>query len=313
MIEIEKPRIDVIEEGVRLGKFIVTPLEGGFGTTLGNALRRVLLSSLPGAAATAVRIEGVRHEFSTIKGVQEDVTDIVLNLKNLVVKMFNEEPEILTLHVQGEGIATAADFTTTGSVEIINPDLPIASLSEDGELFMEVTVQRGRGYITAEEHKREHEHVIGVIPIDASFSPVERVNFTVEHTRVGQVTDFDQLILDIKTNGSITPEEAVSLAARILQEHLNLFINLNKEAKEIEIMVEKEDEEKDKILETTIEELELSVRSSNCLKRAGINTVEELLNKTEEDLLKVRNLGKKSLEEILGKLNDLGLELKRPE
>lgn len=313
MIEIEKPRIEIIENGPNFGKFIVTPLEGGYGLTLGNALRRVLLSSLPGAAVTAVKIEGVNHEFSTIEGVHEDVTDIVLNLKGLVVRMHEDEPQKLTLHVKNKGDVTAKSFTVTGDIEIINPDLHIASLSEGADLYMEVTVERGRGYVTAEEHKREHEHVIGVIPIDASFSPVERVKFDIEHTRVGQVTDYDQLILNVETNGSVFPEEAVSLAARILQEHLGLFTDLNKETSSIEIMVEKEDEEKDKILETTIEELELSVRSSNCLKRAGINNVEDLINKTEEDLLKVRNLGNKSLEEILEKMKELGIELKKSE
>ncbi len=313
MIEIERPRIEVVESENNFGRFVVTPLERGFGITLGNALRRVLLSSLPGASVTSLKISDIRHEFATIDGVVEDVTDIVLNVKELVIKMDGDEPQVLTLNATGEGKVTAADFTSTGNLDIVNPDLHIATLSDGSELYMEVTVERGRGYVSAEEHKKEREHIIGVIPIDASFSPVERINFTVENTRVGQVTDYDRLNLDIKTNGSISPEEAVSLAARILQEHLALFTNLTMAASEMEIMVEKEEDEKDKILETTIEELELSVRSSNCLKRAGINTVEQLLNKTEEDLMKVRNLGKKSLDEIREKLEKLDLSLRQPE
>lgn len=313
MIEIEKPRIEVVESTPTYGKFVVTPLERGFGITLGNALRRVLLSSLPGAAVTSVKIDGIRHEFSTIPGVVEDVTDIVLNLKNLVVRTFSDEPQTLTLESTGYDKVKAEQFSSTGDVEIINPDLHIATLNEDAELLLEVTVEKKRGYVSAEEHKLEQEHVIGIIPVDASFSPVERVNFIVTDTRVGQVTDFDRLQVEVKTNGSIHPEEAVALAARILQEHLNLFIDLTQEAGQVEIMVEKEEDEKDKILETTIEELELSVRSSNCLKRAGINTVEQLTSKTEEELMKVRNLGKKSLDEIKERLENLNLSLRDSE
>lgn len=313
MIEIEKPRVENVESSDGYGKFIVTPLERGFGITLGNALRRVLLSSLPGASVSSVKIEGVRHEFSSMPGIMEDVTDVVLNLKGLVVKLHGDGAETLTLQASGEGNVTAGQFTSTGDIEIINPDLHIATLSQGASLYMEVTVEKGRGYVSAEEHKKGREHIIGVIPIDASFSPVERVNFTVEDTRVGQVTDYDKLNLEVKTNGSISPEEAVGLAARILQEHLNLFIDLTRDTSEIEILVEKEEEGKDKILETTIEELELSVRSSNCLKRAGINTVEQLTSRSEEDLMKVRNLGRKSLEEIKEKLENLDLSLKTTE
>ncbi|AZR74745.1 DNA-directed RNA polymerase subunit alpha [Anoxybacter fermentans] len=313
MIEIEKPRIEKVESTDTYGKFVITPLERGFGITLGNSLRRVLLSSLPGAAVTYVKIDGVRHEFTSIPGVVEDVTDIILNLKGLILKCYSDEPQIIRLDVSGEREVTAADFHTTGDVEILNPDHHIATLDTDGELHLEATVERGRGYLSAEEAKERKEHVIGLIPVDASFTPIRRVNFTVEDTRVGRITDFDRLILEVYTNGSVTPEEAVSLAARILQEHLALFSNLTEDIGDVEIMIEKEEEEKDKIMETTIEELELSVRSSNCLKRAGINTVEELVQKTEEDLMKVRNLGKKSLQEIKEKLAELGLSLKNSE
>lgn len=313
MIEIEKPRVEVIESGDNFGRFVVSPLERGYGITLGNSLRRVLLSSLPGAAITSVKIEGVRHEFSTIPGVIEDVTDIILNLKEVIIKMHEDEPQVLRLEASGEGPVTAGDFTSTGDLEILNPDLVIANLAEGGKINLEAKVEKGRGFILAEENQNEEQHVIGVLPIDASFSPVRRVNFRVEDTRVGQVTDFDRLILEVETDGSISPEEAVSLGGKILQEHLSLFINLTEEVGDVEIMVEKEEEEKNKILETTIEELDLSVRSSNCLKRAGINTLEELVQKTEDDLMKVRNLGKKSLEEIKEKLAELGLSLKEKE
>ncbi len=311
MIEIEKPRIEKVESTETYGKFIITPLERGFGITLGNSLRRVLLSSLPGAAVTFVKFDGVRHEFTAIPGVVEDVTDVVLNLKGVILKCYSDEPQTLRVEVSGEGIVTAGDFNVTGDVEILNPDHHIATLDTEGELRLEVTVERGRGYLSSEECKERREHIIGLIPIDASFTPIRRVNFSVENTRVGQVTDYDRLVLEITTNGSVLPDEAISLAARIFQEHLALFVNLTHDVGDVEIMIEKEEEEKDKIMETTIEELELSVRSSNCLKRAGINTVEELTQKNEEDLIKVRNLGRKSLVEIKERLKELELSFKK--
>ncbi|ACL68906.1 DNA-directed RNA polymerase subunit alpha [Halothermothrix orenii] len=313
MIEIEKPKIEKVECTDNYGKFEVAPLERGYGITLGNSLRRVLLSSLPGAAITSVKIEGVRHEFSTIPGVVEDVSEVILNLKGVVLKYKGEDIEKITLNCEGEGEVTAGDFKTSGDIEVINPDHHIATLAEGGKLQLEATVEFGRGYVTAEENKEHFDRVIGLIPIDSSFSPIERANFKVENTRVGQVTDYDRLVLEVYTNGSISPEDAISLAAKIMVEHLELFLNLTDEVTDVEIMVEKEEEEKDKILDTTIEELDLSVRSSNCLKRAGINTVGELINKTEDDLMKVRNLGKKSLQEIKEKLNELDLKLKEPE
>lgn len=313
MIEIEKPRVEIIESTDRMGIFEVAPLERGYGITLGNSLRRILLSSLPGAAITSVKIEGVRHEFSTIKGVVEDVTEIILNLKGVVLKYNGDQVEKLSLSCDREGVVTAGDFTGSANIEIINPDHPIATLESGGRLELEATVERGRGYVTAEENQEHFEKIIGLIPMDSSFSPITRANFRVENTRVGQVTDYDRLIMEVYTNGSITPEDAISLSAKIMVEHLELFINLTDEINDVEIMVEKEEEEKDRILDTTIEELELSVRSSNCLKRAGINTVGELINKSEEDLMKVRNLGKKSLEEIKGKLEELNLSLKELE
>lgn len=311
MIEIEKPRIERVESTATYGKFVVTPLERGYGITLGNSLRRILLSSLPGAAITAVKIDGVRHEFTAIPGVVEDVTDIILNLKGVILKSYSDEPQIIRLEVSGEGEVTAGDFHCPGDVEVLNPDYRIATLDSDGRIHIEATVERGRGYLSSEDAKEKKEHIIGLIPVDASFTPVRRVNFTVEDTRVGQVTDFDRLVLEVHTNGSISPDEAISLSARILQEHLSLFINLTHDVGDVEIMIEKEEEQKDKILETTIEELELSVRSSNCLKRAGINTVEELTEKSEEDLMKVRNLGRKSLQEIKERLQELSLSLKK--
>lgn len=313
MIEIEKPRVEIIESTDRMGIFEVAPLERGYGITLGNSLRRILLSSLPGAAITSVKIEGVRHEFSTIEGVVEDVTEIILNLKGVVLKYNGDQVEKLSLSCDREGVVTAGDFTGSANIEIINPDHPIATLESGGRLELEATVERGRGYVTAEENQEHFEKIIGLIPMDSSFSPITRANFRVENTRVGQVTDYDRLIMEVYTNGSITPEDAISLSAKIMVEHLELFINLTDEINDVEIMVEKEEEEKDRILDTTIEELELSVRSSNCLKRAGINTVGELINKSEEDLMKVRNLGKKSLEEIKGKLEELNLSLKELE
>lgn len=314
MIEIEKPQIDVLETNEKTGRFQISPLERGYGITLGNSLRRILLSSLPGVAVTSVKIDGVDHEFTSIPGVIEDVTDIILNIKEIVFKYDGEEEQTLNLHAEGEGAVTADQFNVSGNIEVVNKEHVIAHLAEDGELDLQVTVSKGRGYVSSEENKELLEdNVIGLIPIDSSFSPVERANFNVEDTRVGQVTDFDKLVLEVITDGSITPEDAISLAARIMQEHLELFIDLTKEVDDVEIMVEKDEEEKDKVLETTIEELELSVRSSNCLKRAGIDTVGELVEKTEDDLMKVRNLGKKSLQEIKEKVNELGLTLMDPE
>ncbi len=314
MIEIEKPRVERLESDENYGRYEISPLERGYGTTLGNSLRRILLSSLPGAALTSVKVEGVKHEFSAIPGVVEDMTDLILNLKEVVVKYSGEEETTIRLEAEGEGEVTAGDFISSGDVQVINKDHHIATLAEDGRLVLEATVHKGRGYHTAEENKDLFDNnVIGLIPIDSSYSPIERANFNIENTRVGQVTDFDRLVLEVNTNGSIHPDDAISLAAKIMVEHLELFINLTDEIEDVEIMVEVEEEEKDKILDTTIEELELSVRSSNCLKRAGINTVEELVDKTEDDLMKVRNLGKKSLQEIKDKLDELELDLKENE
>lgn len=310
MLEIEKPKIECVElsEDSTYGKFVVEPLERGYGITLGNSLRRILLSSLPGAAVTSVKIDGVLHEFSTIPGVVEDVTDIILNLKGLCIKMYTEEEKVLKIDVDQPGEVKAGDIVTDADVEILNPDLKIATIS-NGRLYMEITVAKGRGYVAADKNKKD-DHVIGMIPIDSAFSPVRRVNYTIEDTRVGQVTNYDKLTLEVWTNGSIRPDEGTSLSAKILSEYLRQFIGLTETVNDVEIMVEKEEEEKDKILEMTIEELDLSVRSYNCLKRAGINTVEELAQRTEEDMIKVRNLGRKSLEEVIHKLHELGLSLK---
>jgi len=315
VFEFEKPRIEIAEmsEDGKYGRFVLVPLERGYGTTLGNCLRRVLLSSLPGVAVSNVKIEGVLHEFSTIPGVKEDVPEIILNLKGLALKNNSDsnEPKIAYIEAEGEGEVTAADIKVDSDIEIINPDLHIATLSggPDSRLFMEMTITRGRGYVPAEKNKMIN-HAIGVIPVDSLYTPVSRVNFTVENTRVGQITDYDKLTLELWTNGTIKSDEAVSLAAKILSEHLNLFIDLSDNAKNAEIMVEKEEDQKEKVLEMSVEELDLSVRSYNCLKRAGINTVEELISRTEEEMMKVRNLGKKSLEEVLNKLAELGLSLK---
>jgi DNA-directed RNA polymerase subunit alpha len=314
MIEIEKPRVERLESDENYGRYEISPLERGYGTTLGNSLRRILLSSLPGAALTSIKVEGVKHEFSSIPGVVEDMTDLILNLKEVVVKYSGVEETTIRLEAEGEGEITAGDFVSSGDVQVVNKNHHIATLAEDGRLVLEATVHKGRGYHTAEENKDLFENnVIGLIPIDSSYSPINRANFNIENTRVGQVTDFDRLVLEVNTNGSINPDDAISLAAKIMVEHLELFINLTDEIEDVEIMVEVEEEEKDQILETTIEELELSVRSSNCLKRAGINTVEELVNKTKDDLMKVRNLGKKSLQEIKDKLDELELDLKENE
>lgn len=309
MIEIERPRIVTETLEPNYGRFVVEPLERGYGTTLGNSLRRILLSSLPGAAPTAVRIDGVLHEFSTIPGVVEDTTDIVLNLKQLLVKLHVDEPVQVRIEAHGPGEVTAGDIIAGPEVEILNPDLHIATLDEGARLYMEITLEKGRGYVPAERNKKG-EVPIGLIPMDSIFTPVPRVNYQVENTRVGQVTDYDRLILDVWTDGSVRPDEAVSLAARILSEHLRLFISLTDSSADVEIMVEKQEEEKDRLLELPIEELDLSVRSYNCLKRAGINTIEELTRKTEEDMMKVRNLGKKSLQEVKEKLANLGLSLR---
>ncbi|MBQ2867260.1 MAG: DNA-directed RNA polymerase subunit alpha [Firmicutes bacterium] len=311
MIEIEKPTIECVysDEEKNYGKFIVEPLERGYGTTLGNSLRRILLSSLPGAAVTSVKIDGILHEFSTIPGVKEDVTEIILNLKKLAVRLNNESTKRVIINAVGPKEVTAADIIADSDLEIFNPELHIATLEENATLVMEINIARGRGYVPADQNKTENMPM-AVIPIDSIYPPVRKVNFTVENTRVGQVTDYDRLILEIWTDGSIAPDEGVSIGAKIMQEHLKLFIDLTDSMDSVEIMVEKEEDQKEKALEMTIEELELSVRSFNCLKRAAINTVEELTHKTEDDMMKVRNLGKKSLDEVKHKLEELGLGLK---
>lgn len=314
MFDFEKPKIEIAEisEDKKYGKFVVEPLERGYGTTLGNSLRRIMLSSLPGSAVSQVKIDGVLHEFSTIPGVKEDVTEIIMNIKELAIKNTSDSNEAKTAYIEfeGEGVVTAADIQVDSDIEILNPDLVIATLNGgvDSKLYMELTITKGRGYVSADKNKSD-EFPIGMIAVDSIYTPVERVNLTVQNTRVGQITDYDKLTLDVFTNGTLEPDEAVSLAAKVLSEHLNLFIDLSENAKTAEVMIEKEDNEKEKVLEMNIDELELSVRSYNCLKRAGINTVEELTNRTSEDMMKVRNLGRKSLEEVLAKLKELGLEL----
>ena len=312
MIEIEKPTIECIfsNEDVNYGKFVVEPLERGYGTTLGNSLRRILLSSLPGVAVTSVKIDGILHEFSTIPGVKEDVTEIILNLKKLAIKLNGENTKRVLINSIGPKEVTAADILGDSDVEIFNPDLHIATLEENATLIMEINLARGRGYVPADMNKDENTP-ISVIPTDSIYTPVRKVNFTVQNTRVGQVTDYDKLILEIWTDGSITPSEGVSIGAKIMQEHLNLFVELTDSTENMEIMVEKEENQKEKALEMTIEELELSVRSFNCLKRAAINTVEELTHRSEEDMMKVRNLGKKSLDEVKHKLEELDLSLRQ--
>ncbi|MCS4576794.1 DNA-directed RNA polymerase subunit alpha [Staphylococcus aureus] len=311
MIEIEKPRIETIEisEDAKFGKFVVEPLERGYGTTLGNSLRRILLSSLPGAAVKYIEIEGVLHEFSAVDNVVEDVSTIIMNIKQLALKIYSEEDKTLEIDVRDEGEVTASDITHDSDVEILNPELKIATVSKGGHLKIRLVANKGRGYALAEQNNTS-DLPIGVIPVDSLYSPVERVNYTVENTRVGQSSDFDKLTLDVWTNGSITPQESVSLAAKIMTEHLNIFVGLTDEAQNAEIMIEKEDQ-KEKVLEMSIEELDLSVRSYNCLKRAGINSVQELADKSEADMMKVRNLGRKSLEEVKYKLEDLGLGLRK--
>ena len=313
--DFDSPNIEVAEisEDKRYGRFVVEPLERGYGITLGNSLRRIMLASLPGAAVSQVKIDGVLHEFSSIPGVKEDVTEIIMNLKSLSIKDSSDTDEVKKARIdfEGEGVVTAADIIVDDpDVEIMNPDQVIATLNggKDSKLYMEITISRGRGYISAEKNKNE-DLPIGVIAVDSIFTPVERVNVTVENTRVGQITDYDKLTLDVYTDATLEPDEAVSLAAKVLSEHLKLFINLSENAKNAEVMIEKEDDEKEKVLEMSIDELELSVRSYNCLKRAGINTVQELTNRTPEDMMKVRNLGRKSLDEVLAKLKELGLQL----
>ncbi len=323
MIEIYKPNIttvDLSEDG-RKGKFIVDPLERGYGITLGNSLRRVLLSSLPGVAVTSIKIDGILHEFSTVPGVREDVTEIVLNVKGITAKLHCNTPKTVVIDVVGEKEVTAGDIKQDSDIEILNPDLHIASVKENEKLYMELTFEHGRGYVSQERNKQNHAKLLGnntsaplgTIYTDSIYTPVYNVNYTVESTRVGTVNDLDKLTLEVLTNGTISAKEAVSLGAKILNEHLNLFVDLSDQAKKAEIMVEREETIKEKVLEMTIEELDMSVRSFNCLKRAGIDTVEDLTNRTEEDMIKVRNLGKKSLEEVIQRLHSLGLELKKEE
>ncbi len=317
MIEIDKPNIEIVDlstQGSRsVGKFVVEPLERGFGTTLGNGMRRVLLSSLPGYAITSVKIDGVLHEFSTIPHVKEDVTEIVLNLKNVILKIHDDAAKTLYIKASGQGEITAGDIEHSSDVEILNPELHIAYLDEGAEVIMELTADGGRGYVPCDRNKQIMDLPIGTIAIDSIYTPVLKVNYTVENTRVGQQTDLDKLILDVETDGTIPADEAVSLAAKILNDHLKLFVDLSEEVSNKEIMVEKDDDGKEKVLEMTIEELDLSVRSFNCLKRAGINTVEDLIGKSEEDMMKVRNLGRKSLDEVIAKLSSLGFGLSHEE
>ena len=311
MFDFEKPNIEIVEisEDKKFGKFVCEPLVRGYGTTLGNSLRRIMLSSLRGTAVSQVRIDGVLHEFSSIEGVKEDVTEIIMNIKNLAIKNTGviDEPKTAYIDFEGEGVITAADIKCDPDIEILNKDQHIATLS-GGKFYMELIITSGRGYVSADKNKND-DLPIGVIAVDSIYTPVERVNLLVENTRVGQVTDFNKLTLDVTTNGTLAPDEAVSLAAKILSEHLSVFVDLSEHARTAEVMIEKEEDGKEKVLEMNIDELELSVRSYNCLKRAGINTVEELCNKTPEDMMKVRNLGRKSLEEVLVKLKELGLSL----
>lgn len=314
MMEIERPRIDTanLSADGRYGKFVVEPLERGFGTTLGNSLRRVLLSSLPGVAVTSIKIDGVVHEFSTIEGVKEDVTEIVLNVKGITAKLYSDTPKTVRIEASGEGEVTAGSIQQDAELEVLNPDWHIATLADGAKLVMELTFDKGRGYVPAERNKQNAEQApLGSLPVDSIYTPVLKVNYGVENTRVGQITDYDKLTLEVWTDGTISAQEAVSLAARIMTEHLNLFVTLSQEAMDAEIMVEKDDKGKEKALEMTIEELDLSVRSFNCLKRAGINTVEDLISKSEDEMMKVRNLGHKSLEEVVAKLDSLGFKLSK--
>ena len=312
MMEIERPKIDTasLSADGRYGKFVVEPLERGFGTTLGNSLRRVLLSSLPGVAVTSIKIDGVVHEFSTIEGVKEDVTEIVLNVKGITAKLYSDTPKTVRIEASGEGEVTAGSIQQDAEIEVLNPDWHIATLADGAKLIMELVFDKGRGYVPAERNKQAAVQAsLNALPVDSIYTPVLKVNYTVENTRVGQITDYDKLTLEVWTDGTISAKEAVSLAARIMTEHLNLFVTLSQEAMDAEIMVEKDDKGKEKALEMTIEELDLSVRSFNCLKRAGINTVEDLINKSEDEMMKVRNLGRKSLEEVMAKLDSLGFTL----
>jgi len=311
MIEIEKPKIDIIElkGNSGYGKFVIEPLERGFGTTLGNSLRRVLLSSLPGVAVASIKVDGVLHEFSTIQGVKEDLVELILNLKELSLSMDVDGPKTITIDSKGPGTVTGKDIITGSEVRILNPDHHLATLGDGAKLYMEINIEKGRGYVTAERNKRLGQS-IGIIPVDSIFTPIRKVNFSVSNTRVGQITDYDKLTIEVWTNCSISPDEAMGLAAKILTEHLSLFINLSDHANKVEIMVEKEDEPKERSLDMTIEELDLSVRSYNCLKRASINTLQELVQRSEDDMMKVRNLGKKSLEEVQQKLESMGLKLR---
>lgn len=315
MIEMEKPNIECTELSAdgKYGKFVVGPLERGYGTTIGNSLRRILLSSLPGAACTSIKIEGIQHEFSTVPGVMEDVTEIILNLKKMAIKLHSDEVKTVYIDAKGAQEITAGDLKCDSDVEIFNPELHIATLNSDAKLNAEITISKGRGYVSAERNKAELQPIIGVIPMDSIYTPVTKVNYTVENVRVGQYTDREELAVEVWTNGTVKPDDAVSLAAKIMNELLVLFIDLSEEAKNTDVIVEKEENQKEKVLEMTIEELDLSVRSYNCLKRAGINTVEDLSNKSEEDMMKVRNLGRKSLEEVINKLLGLGLCLKKEE
>ena len=323
MIEIEKPNIttvDLNEDGT-VGKFIVEPLERGFGITLGNSLRRIMLSSLPGYAVTSIKIDGVLHEFSTIPGVTEDVTEIVLNVKGIIAKLHGTAPKTVVIDVMGEQNVTAGDIKVDSDIEILNPDHHICTVGENDRFYMELTFDHGRGYVSQDRNKQLDAQMrgsnisapIGTIFTDSIYTPVYNVRYSVENTRVGNITDFDKLLLEVETNGTITAKEAISFGAKILNEHLNLFVDLSDEARNVEILVEREETKKEKVLEMTIEELDMSVRSFNCLKRAGIDTVEDLTNRTEEDMIKVRNLGKKSLEEVIQKLHSLGLELRKEE
>lgn len=312
MIEIEKPRVECQEESNNYGKFVIEPLERGYGTTLGNSLRRVLMSSLSGAAVTSIKIDGVLHEFATIPGVVEDVTDIILNIKALLVKLNVDEPRTIRISAKGEGDVKAGDIICDTDVEIINPELHIASLSSEAQLEMELVVEKGRGYILADKNKKP-DHAIGIIPIDSIFTPIVKTNFTIENTRVGGVTDYDKLVIEVWTNGSIKPTEALSLAAKIMTDHLALVVNLTDTTGSLSTMVERQDNSRNRVLDMTVEELDLSVRSYNCIKRAGLNNVEELTRKTEEDMMKVRNLGRKSLEEVKQKLSNLGLSFRASE
>ena len=315
MIEIEKPQIEALDLATdgTYGKFVVEPLERGYGTTIGNSLRRVLLSSLPGVAVTSIKIDGILHEFSTIEGVKEDVTEIVLNIKGLIAKINGEGPKVAYIEAEGPCEVTAASIKCDSEVEILDPDMHIATLSEGGRLFMELTLDKGRGYVPADRNKQLLNPVIGVIPVDSIYTPVVKVNYTVENTRVGQITDYDKLTLEVWTNGVLHAQEAVALGARVLTEHLNLFVDLSTDAQSGTILVQSDDNPKTTVLSMTIEELDFSVRSFNCLKRAGINTVEDLISKTEDDMMKVRNLGRKSLEEVINKLESLGLALRDDE